>query len=34
LAAPYKQIFFDYDGTLTGFVNGTVTPYYIYNQVR
>jgi hypothetical protein len=28
---PYKQIFFDYDGTLTGDIRGTTTPFYAYN---
>merc|ERR1719502_1728542 len=29
---PYKQIFFDLDGTLTGHVNGSMSPYYKYNE--
>lgn len=29
---PFKEILWDLDGTLTGSVNGTVTPYYAYND--
>ena len=29
---PFKQILFDLDGTLTGIVNGTATPYYKFNE--
>eukprot|EP01138_Halocafeteria_seosinensis_P003625 gb/GECG01003704.1/.p1 GENE.gb/GECG01003704.1/~~gb/GECG01003704.1/.p1 ORF type:complete len:3814 (+),score=427.70 gb/GECG01003704.1/:1-11442(+) len=29
---PKKQIFWDLDGTLTGHVNGTATPYYKFNE--
>ena len=30
--APFKQIFFDLDGTLTGYVNGTTTPHYKFHE--
>ncbi len=30
--APFKQIFWDLDGSLTGFANGWVTPYYRWNE--
>ena len=29
---PPKEIFFDLDGSLTGYVNGTATPYYPWNE--
>jgi hypothetical protein len=29
---PYKQIFFDMDGSLTGIANGTATPFYKFNE--
>ena len=29
---PPKEIFHDLDGSLTGFVNGTATPYYAWNE--
>lgn len=29
---PYKQIFFDLDGSLTGIANGTATPFYKFNE--
>ncbi len=29
---PFKQIFWDLDGTLTGNVNGWATPYYQWNE--
>lgn len=30
-AAPYKDIFLDLDGSLTGWVNGTVLPFWAWN---
>ena len=29
---PPKEIFYDLDGSLTGYVNGTATPYYPWNE--
>jgi hypothetical protein len=29
---PYKEIFFDLDGSLTGIASGTATPYYGFNE--
>ena len=31
---PFKQIFWDLDGSLAGFRNGWVTPYYAFNHFR
>ena len=28
---PYKEILFDYDGSLTGIAGGSLTPYYAFN---
>ncbi|EDQ93048.1 uncharacterized protein MONBRDRAFT_22411 [Monosiga brevicollis MX1] len=30
--SPFKQIFYDLDGSLTGFVNGTATPFHAFNH--
>ena len=30
--APFKQIFWDLDGTLSGYSNGWVSPYYAFNN--
>ncbi len=29
---PFKEILWDLDGSLTGFANGWVTPYYAWNM--
>ena len=29
---PYKELFWDLDGTLTGFADGWTSPYYAWNE--